>query len=563
MRYFLLVFMLSFSTIAQSIKTKTKFISGPLISYAKEKPVKDIDTYLVVLIEDEYTGVNFNEQKLQESVDLQSFTVDDENPKILFAIQGLKHDDFRFDVKRNKAKEEFIVKAFPKPTASIDLLVNVNGLPTQYHEFPVEGSRLEDKTAVDVELTYSFKEVDDYLDFFDGGSRFHAKSLLINDILNKLPQNKYLDKIGKHIKRNYDTRLDYYNRGFVYLKNKENPKLEEETIATIVKLENGVRGLKSINDIKKPEVVEVIAKFKEYWKEKLSEYTEGKKIEKVRWGILKNIFEASLLSGDISSIEKPYEQIIALNTKKLATYDVKQSYKNSKEGYENNFNSSTNIRIFADSYEVDYKMKELRKKQKIDNINEANVTFRKSNNLNELPGYLITKEGQKYEGNINLLYHQDKSPQFKNVVSLDLKPGRVVQVSFNDEKGKRKRKGFKAEKIKEVVVGDKRIVPVRTEKNILDALSSIQNLTAVPIFLMEVIYESETLKVYKNPMTANSFYLLKKGEDKSTGVFNKAELNEKLGLCEAVGNVINQDSFILTTNNLLEVLKLREESGCN
>jgi len=259
---FILIMLISNLAIAQ--KTKNKRIIIPEINFPELSLVKGIDTYSVEVLNkpnESYGAITKGE--ILSLLDLQSFKIDEEAPKIFFGIKGISYKQLNIKTKRNIVTKQYTLSILPNLDASIKIISIINGVSTHYFQIPIVAKKNKEQALIPEVLTIPFDDKDYYMDFVDK-DRFNVKPALIDKYLVSLYGSKeeLINVLISKIRKTFDLRIDRNQATFTYLKDKKTPQLEETTVNSILELEQDLKEVKSLNDLtnKKAE----IEKFQRY-----------------------------------------------------------------------------------------------------------------------------------------------------------------------------------------------------------------------------------------------------------------------------------------------------------
>jgi len=551
--YLFVLLLLTFN-LAIGQKTKNKKITVPEINFPKLSLVKGIDTYSVEVLNksnESYGAITKGE--ILSLLDLQSFKVDEESPKMFFGIKGISHKQLTINTKRSKATKQYTLSISPNLDASIKIISIINGVSTHYFQIPIVAKKSKEQAVIPEILTISFEDQDYYMDFV-GEDRFEVKPALIDKYLVSLygSKEKLINVLISKIRKTFDLRVDREQTTYTFLKDKKKPELEEETVNSILALEEDLKDVKSLDDL--TEKKEQIKKFQDFWKQKLEmSLAEGKSNAKTSWHIAKNLYDTSYLLKDIDAFDSYYQQIVDLDTRKMAMYFLKTDYKHKNESLIKHINNDSGEIIYGENYEVNPLL------AKIEANNQV-AKFSKDNDLNKVEGYIITAEGEKIEGKISLKFSPPEKTK-GNIVNLDAsEPGKSLTLFKLNEKGKLKGKNYKTKKIQKFVVNEKTYEPVRIKKDLGSELD-MSDLGLNNSYFMELLYSNEKFKIYKN-LTNLGVYQYKGKEDKKAIKLNNKNLEAIFGSCENTKKIIEKEDFKYVDDTILNLGKLYSES-CN
>jgi len=302
--------------------------------------------------------------------------------------------------------------------------------------------------------------------------------------------------------KEYDLRTTDVNGNFYYIKNKKNKALQEETKANIVSLEKVAANFKTLNELRAGK--DQLVPFIDFWKKQLSNYDLSDKTgKKIGWGILMNLHKIYLLTEDYNSAGNYMNQMLALEEKKWITKSARNKFNRKKEQYAVNFNTTTGERIYGSPYEVDAIIQKIEKAEAIEN-----------NNITKATGYIIDAEGQKLDGKISMRFSPEQ--QEGSIISLDGDTtGKRATVTYINEKGKTKNKVFKCKQVKEIFVDGRVFESVTPKKSILDTSDNALGLSLNNTFFMERIFNSDTIKLFKDLTSTGNYYFITKGAQKA------------------------------------------------
>ncbi|MDR2817007.1 MAG: hypothetical protein LBB62_09955 [Proteiniphilum sp.] len=150
---------------------------------------------------------------------------------------------------------------------------------------------------------------------------------------------------------------------------------------------------------------------------------------------------------------------------------------------------------------------ELAKQQELQLQNEAWRQELEAHNVKDAPGYVVTKNGEKIEGKINMKFIELTSTQI-----LDMDIAKLVRVNPEGAKSR----ALKPKDVSYIVAGDKRFEPVTIAASaaikVLGALSG--NIGSD--YFMEVVHKSGSCTAYYDPaiVSMESYYVKSHEEDK-------------------------------------------------
>lgn len=354
MKYYNIIFIICFQLQIQAQSLKTKRIKLPIPNYAKQLAPKNSTSYWseVTLGADEV--LNFTNEEFKKELQLEDFELitDDQAPDIFFAISGISVDDL--NVKGTIAPvlgDTYSLNIVTKQNTGVKLLLFYKEELTQLWLIPVQSET--DVRGVQIPITINFPsdEKEKYLDIESSTAVPDISTYTVEKYLDKRMGEYFLQKITRTIQEIYDNNITKEYIDFYYLKDKKNKVLSKESkekLNTLVELcTSNFSSLKEMRTNKQQIDSEI-----SYWKNLLPNY-EGfdKSIKKVRWGILMNLHNLSLITEDFKNAKAYMDQAANLDIK---TNIVKQAQKNYSKSYSKfllNYNEQTGERKYSNGYE--------------------------------------------------------------------------------------------------------------------------------------------------------------------------------------------------------------------
>ncbi|MFD2588946.1 hypothetical protein ACFSQJ_18620 [Croceitalea marina] len=537
----------SLSLSAQSLKNDMVDIAVP--NYPENVKPKDITTYMGAFAQTEGAVLPFTETEFQNALNFQDFEkVSGETsvPNLMVMMNGISEKDLDVTFSRSKAKETWSVSILPKESAALGTLIMVKGEGVHYHSYPVLASKDDNDKPVAEVFDFTFKEQDKYLTLLSE-DQAKASPYLVQEYLKKRLGDTYLTRvILPDLYDKYDLRVNLKSEKFYYIKDKKTAGLEDETRKMVADLGSLVSSAETLDDLRNNKGQ--FQPFVDFWNAKLANYDLSDKTEKkVAWGLLMNLYKVSLFTEDFDNAQKYLDKVIACDHKKWATNSAKSLLKRTKESFNQQYNGATSNRKYAPAYEVDSKMK---------NVN--NKMAAKNNNINKADGYVITTEGEKFEGKISIRF-SDEEPSAGTMIDLDgdTKAKRAV-VTYINEKGKSKNKVFKCKGVKEIVVDDKVFEPVNPKTSLVkvsdNALSGFNLNNTV---FMQRLFQSEKVGLYKDLTVSEDYFFTLPGVKKA----EKASA-EFFASCNDLATKIGNGEFENTAEGQLKIAKAYI-SDCN
>jgi len=538
------LFFLAVSLNAQSVKKKS--ISVPFLKYSQLPQIKGASTYYTYLTEDEDESTGIDIDLFIKKLTLSSYSfLNDTSADFVFAISGLDVDDLNVNLTRNKGKERFEFEITPKNNAFISIMTLIKGKPTHLEKLKITPTTLENGTVSPEYFNIPFSEKDIYLEDYSEGKVQMKSAAIVSKYLKQLYKDGILEeKIANYIKNRYDTQLLFGLESYIYLKDKKDPSLEEKTKESIIKLSNELRDVESITDLESK--FSMINNFETFWTTHLEKsLSKGKSNHKVSWDIYNNLYKASLLKNNYTKAEEYYTKMKSLGVKKLATFLKSDEVISNKKFYLENFDPETKKRKTVDSYKVDSILKSAVR-------DVANDDYSKSNNLEKVTGFVITKDGEKREGKISLSFNTARPNTQGTIIDISSDPGKQLALFYVNEKGKNKAKNYKGKDLKEFQANGKTYEPVKPKADAIDTAINITSVTLNRTVFMEVLFKSEKIKIYKDLRSIDTYYLLNFDEEKAHNINTVKDLQKNLKGCDAI-NTILDDNFKINSQNLINV----------
>lgn len=137
---FILIFLISNIAIGQ--KTKNKRVTIPEISFPELSLVEGIDTYSVEVMNkpnESYGAITKGE--ILSLLDLQSFKIDKDAPKVFFGIKGISDEQLTVNAKLDKSKDIYSLSILPKLGTTIKIISIIDGVSTHYFQIPITAKK--------------------------------------------------------------------------------------------------------------------------------------------------------------------------------------------------------------------------------------------------------------------------------------------------------------------------------------------------------------------------------------------------------------------------------------
>ena len=384
----------------------------------------------------------------------------------------------------------------------------------------------------------------------DSDNQYKVKPKLISKYINKLTENKLNNKIVSYIRNRYDLRIDLKPISFNYLKDKKNPSLEETTKNSLIEFEKSMSDVTNFEILKSKETI--INDFRSFWKEKLdASLAIGKKGKKTSWDLIKNMYRISLLSNDFKRADTEFYQLEGLEVRGFLMSTMRKPHQVLMNNYSNNIDAN-GIQQYADSYKVEPYLASINTKVEKEN-------FASANDLIKEPGYIVTKKGEKKEGEISLIF-SPRAPSQGGIVDISVGPGKSLTLSYINEKNKKRSKSYKGKSIEKFVIDNKIYEPVIPKKDLLGGAIDVLEVSLSNSFFMELIHTSGELKLFQDQMRENTFYLKTPDNKKAFPVNTKSNWSKYLGECKNVNDKINNSTFKFDKANIILLTDIYNKS---
>ena len=125
-----------------------------------------------------------------------------------------------------------------------------------------------------------------------------------------------------------------------------------------------------------------------------------------------------------------------------------------------------------------------------------------------------------------------------------------------NEKGKNRSKSYKAKNIQKFVVDGKTYESVFPKKNILDGSVDALELSLNNALFMELIFETEGAKLYKDQMERKTYFLKIPSEKKSFPVSTAKNWSKYFETCTAINQKLADQSYEINKTTIIELVKL-------
>lgn len=533
---------------AQSIKSTSIKVSMP--SYAEIPAPEGINTYMGAFANSENAVLPFTEEEFQKSLDFQDFNPyqddDDSGPDLLFALNGITIYDLDLTISRSKASKTYIVDILPKSSANLGVLTMAKGESVHYNPIPVTAKVDSEGKSIPVTLNFSFEEEEKY--FIDKGEdQVKGTPYLVQEFLRENLGDDFVTKtLAPTLYRVYDIRVNEELEKFYYIKDKKTAGLEDETKENILSLEKVAAGFNTIEKMRSGKAQ--IQTFVDYWEGHLAKYDlSNKSGKKVGWGILKNLYNLSLMTENYDAAQKYIDQMIELEEKKWITRATKSSLEKKIASYANNYDISTGERKYADAYEVDVMLKRIELEKAV-----------KENNIVNAPGHVVLEDGSKMEGKLSMYFAKNKNGSNGNIVDISGdKTAKVVYVKYVNEKGKTKTKAFKCKDVQQVVLKDVIYEPVNPKRPLLD--SSEGALTGIALnntIYMKLIHKGSKINLYQDMTGIDQYFFQILGAKKAERVNS-----EYFSGCSSLAQSIENGEFTESKEDQVKIAKAYDQ-GC-
>lgn len=254
----------------------------------------------------------------------------------------------------------------------------------------------------------------------------------------------------------------------------------------------------------------------------------------------KKVALASISMFDEVKVILPY-------TKQEFTYKSKKRFDVSNKYYQEEFMKeligNLHLRGVALGHQVrDEREMEIAAKREIAKENYE-IAKANSSNIYKKPGYVIDDKGEKWEGNISIMFEKIEDPNdpFKNVEELSNNTGKIVGIEYQNEKSKTKYKSFKSkDNIKFCVKNEDgsetcyQGMAVKG-KGVELAAGAVSSLSFDTSLFYQVVEELENISLYRE-IPGGKFIIKNKNEKKGYqfNITNKEKDIEKLS--EYIGN---------------------------
>ncbi|WP_047246919.1 hypothetical protein [Maribacter thermophilus] len=353
MKYYILLFAFFSFIQSQAQSLKTKGITVTMPNYANQVAPKDVETYWAELVLGTGEVMNFSNDEFKKELQLEGFRKikGDEAPDIFVAVSGISVDVL--DVKGTIAPADdktYTIDILPKERASVKLLFYYNEELTQFWEIPILPKADVRGTKIPTTISFPVKEKEKYLDLEGDPVVPDISAYTIKKYLDiKLGEN-FLKKVTGTIKDIYDNHMAKEYQSFYYIKDKKNKALTNETeeqLNNLVSLCDA--SFSSIKDLRANK--QQINAHLDYWKGLLSDYVSpDKKIKKIKWGILMNLYNLSIMTEDFNNAQSYLKKALELDIKSAATKGAKNNLLQQYGGYLENYREDTGERKFSNGY---------------------------------------------------------------------------------------------------------------------------------------------------------------------------------------------------------------------
>lgn len=513
---------------------KSERITIPVHNYALYPSTVEMKTYGAEIVEDGESILPFSKEELKEKLRFEEFALFEAEtgaPDLFFVINGVGVDDVSVKVFND---DDIYLKLYPTKNTVIKVIFMANGVNTHLMEFPVVAKVNAQKQPIPETFEVRKSEIEKYLVYNDEGEYEGPTSFLIEEYLKRALGKDFLEKdLIPRLQNRYDNRVALRSEKFYYIKDKKDDSVEEMTLGKLKELE-----LKSADLDSRAAIVanmEVLENYSSYWDAQLKKLDlDSKDGTKLGWAILQNLYNISLIKGDIVSAEAYVGQMENLGYKKWDTSLLRTEFDKIKKNFSNNYSLKNGMeRNYADSYPVDREL-----------ILFANQKLLAKNNIKDVIGHVITKDGEKLEGKISMVFSSKPSENTGNIISLDGdNTGKKVYVKYVNEKGNSKLKTLKCKDVLEISVGDRLFEPVNPKQDALESAANALSFSMNNTVFMEKMYGSDRVKLFKDLTQVGVFYYdfpeEKKAFKVSDSNFNKmgAEIfNSCANLSQEIGN---------------------------
>ncbi|MBU2948216.1 hypothetical protein [Zobellia uliginosa] len=265
--------------------------------------------------------------------------------------------------------------------------------------------------------------------------------------------------------------------------------------------------------------------------------TNGKPIQAT--GGIRNLMALADVNDKVIA---KFEGVDASNYK-VTTFDKKQYEFNSKtfrpDGNEKEFFEEALLFIIIAGYDdaLEYSIQGSLNNQREIAADKYEEDKANSSNIYNNKGYVIDKDGKKWEGTLTIEFEKFENPnaasQGGNIVNIDggeTKYGKEVVVRYLNEKGKTRSRKFNSKNQEVVVIYNEDGSETKYEgikispDDALDVIGTSGNLSFNYSGFYEILSEDETAKILRNPKYDELGIKLKKEEK---GYFFKGKLQTK------------------------------------
>ena len=347
---------------AQSLKSKGFRVYMP--NYAEQLAPRQSETYWAEVVLGPEEVLNFTKDEFQKGLQLEDFKeiTGEQSPDMFFAINGISADDLEVTgTIAPIAGDTYSIDISPKDNKSVKLLFYYKEELTQLWQIPLLPKVDVQGNKIPITINFPEDEKEKYLMLESGRAVPDISPYMVEMYLDKKLGESFLSKIINTIQDIYDNNMVEIYTNFYFVKDKKNKALADETKDKLTEMsELSKASLSTLSAVR--ENKKAIDEHITYWQNLLPNYkdTSDKKIAKIRWGILMNLSQLSLMVEDFKNANTYLNQASELDVKSNA---VKQSQKDLGKLYSDymlNYNEATGERKYSKGYEVSTSAKIIR-----------------------------------------------------------------------------------------------------------------------------------------------------------------------------------------------------------
>ncbi|WP_405384811.1 hypothetical protein [Maribacter sp. LLG6340-A2] len=359
---FTCIVLLSLQLQAQSLKSKGFSVYLP--NYAEQLAPKQSETYWAEVILGPEEVLNFTKDEFQKGLQLEDFKeiTGDEAPDMFFAIDGISADDLEVTGTIAPITSDiYSINISPKDNKSVTLLFYYKEELTQLWQIPLLPKVDVQGNKIPITINFSEDEKEKYLMLESGSSVPDISPYMVEMYLDKKLGKSFLTKIINTIQDTYDNNMVKTYTNFYFVKDKKNKALADESKAKLTEMsELSKASLSTLNAAR--ENKKEIDTHTAYWTNLLSNYEDSsdKKIAKIRWGILMNLTQLSLMIEDFENATMYLQQASELDVKSNAVKQAQKELTKLYSDYKLNYNEATGERKYSNGYEVSSSAKIIR-----------------------------------------------------------------------------------------------------------------------------------------------------------------------------------------------------------